>query len=471
MDLTPRIRIDFSKYAMDDDKSRGRKKDIKDNLPDFRTKFQRDRDRIIHAKAFRRLESKTQVAISHESDHNRKRLTHSLEVSQLSEIIAYNLGLNIFLTQAIALGHDLGHTPFGHGGEEILDETLKDFNRDGFKHNYQSLLVANKLETKYEEGHGLNLMWETRDGILKHTGLRENIDLSYYDDELSVEPDFPLTLEGQVVRLVDEIAQRTHDTDDGIRSNRIAFRELLEQPLIKEILTFSAKYGPGELGHLYEINEERAIFFLVRSMIKFYIADLLENTRKTLVDENVESYDDVIEARDRPIVSFSEEFERKDKDFKIGFLRPNFYDHYEIKRMDSRGKYFLKQIFLAFKENPKQLPKLTFAQYINEVKADLKKRIHRGDLQKCIEPFLGSGKLPCETKCTYVPKSKEYKLKGIDLKEAFGLYSCPIQTKASKGQGACEGVRVIVNHIAGMTDRYANLEYARLYLPPEISRV
>jgi len=473
MNLTPYTRIELARYAMDENKSKGRKKDIEDKfeLPDFRTQFQRDRDRIIHAKAFRRLESKTQVAISHESDHNRKRLTHSLEVWQISETIAYNLGLNIFLTQAIALGHDLGHTPFGHGGEEILDEILKDFNRDGFKHNYQSLLVINKLERKYEDGLALNLMWETRDGILKHTGLRPDIDLKYYDDELEKEPYFPLTLEGQVVRLVDEIAQRTHDTDDGIRSGRMSFRELLEQPFIIEILEFAGKYGREELRDLFEINDEEATFYLIRSMIKFYVADLLRNTRKTVFEENIETFDDVIGCRERPIVSFSKGFEQKDEDFKVNFLRPNFYDHYEIKRMDSRGKYFLKQIFLAFKENPKQLPKWVFEQYINEIKNDLKKRMERGDLHKSAKTIFDSDEIPCEKRCTYVPTSKEYKLRPSDLKQAFDHYGCPIQSKALKGQGACEGVRVIINHIAGMSDRFANLEYARLYLPPEISRI
>lgn len=477
-ELQPFLRIELAPYAMDDSKSaKKRKMPIKDNYPlkDFRTEFQRDRDRIIHSKAFRRLESKTQVVISHESDHNRKRLTHSLEVSQISGTIACNLGLNIFLTEAIALGHDLGHTAFGHGGEEVLTEILKDFNKQEFKHNYQSVLVVNKLERRYGPTNGLNLMWETRDGILKHTELNPEIDMKYYDDELEADPAFPLTLEGQVVRLVDEIAQRTHDTDDGLSSGRISFRKFITQPLIKEVLAFANEYKSKELvelyeTELYETDRDRIQFYLIRSMIKFYIADLLKNTRGVLEKEGIKTYQNVENHKDRPIVSFSNTFQKKDEDFEKGFLKPSFYDHYEIKRMDSRGKYFLRQMFKAFKENPKQLPIGTFQIYRKEIEDDLKKRADKGELNAPISTKLGDEMSLCEKRCRYIPNSKLHEIRPTTFKKAGSTYVCPLQRIGSKNRSACEGIRVIINHIAGMTDRYAALEFARLYLPPEISR-
>lgn len=471
--LEPNLKIIFAPFAMEESKSkRNRRAPIDDHYfpMDFRTHFQRDRDRIIHSKAFRRLESKTQVIISHESDHNRKRLTHSLEVSQISETVAYNLGLNIFLTQAIALGHDLGHTAFGHGGESLLDEILRDFNKAGFKHNYQSLLVVNKLEKMYEDEGGLNLMWETRDGILKHTGLKNNIDIKYYDDQLEKEPKFSLTLEGQVVRLVDEIAQRAHDTDDGVRSDRINFRQLLEQLFIQSVLEFAGKYKSRELEGLFEKNADQARFFLIRAMIKLYIRDLLENTRKTITHESIKTYEDVTNHINEPIVAFSKDFGEKDEEFRQKFLRPNFYDHYEVKRMDSRGKYFLRRLFNAFKENPKQLPKGTFDTYKKEILDDLKRRIDHGEAGSLTLKELEEERLFCESRCRYIPGSKIHEISPRTLEHGSNRYICPLQRRESS-KSACEGIRVIINHLAGMTDRYANLEYARLYIPPEISRI
>jgi dGTPase len=470
--LEPRLKIITASYAMKESKSEKKRRapiDDHHGPADFRREFQRDRDRIIHSKAFRRLESKTQVIISHESDHNRKRLTHSLEVSQISETIAYNLGLNIFLTQAIALGHDLGHTAFGHGGEGLLDEVLKDFDKEGFKHNYQSLLVVNKLEKTYADEGGLNLMWETRDGILKHTGLDNDINVKYYDDELEKEPVFPVTLEGQVVRLVDGIAQSTHDTDDGVGSGRINFRQLLEQPLIKNVLEFAGKQE-GDLKDLFEKNEDQARFYLIRSMIKFYIRDLLENTRKTLDHEGIKKYENVRDHINEPIVNFSKDFGEKDEEFRKNFLRPNFYDHYEVKRMDSRGKYFLRRLFNAFKDNPKQLPKGTFDIYKKEILDDLKGRIDRGEAGSLTSKELEEERLPCQNRCRYIPKSRMHEIHISTFKNASNEYICPLQ-KEDPNNPACEGIRVIINHLAGMTDRHANLEYARLYIPPEISRI
>ncbi|KKL51099.1 hypothetical protein LCGC14_2298890 [marine sediment metagenome] len=223
-------------YAMTDEKSQGRLLDIP-TTEDHRSQFQHDRDRIIHSKAFRRLESKTQVVVSNESDHNRKRLTHSLEVMQISDSMAYALGVNMSLTQAIALGHDIGHTPYGHGGQKALEKILEDHGLPGFKHNYQGLLVVNKFEDRYMDEGGLNLMFETRDGILKHTSIdSKKYNIRDYDDQLDGNRLWPITIEGQIVRIVDEIAQRTHDTDDALRTGRIEIDELLDQKIIIKVL-------------------------------------------------------------------------------------------------------------------------------------------------------------------------------------------------------------------------------------------
>lgn len=440
------LEIGFKPYAMTDDKSQGRQDQEKIVEDDFRTHFQHDRDRIIHSKAFRRLESKTQVVTSQESDHNRKRLTHSLEVMQMADSIAYALGVNIFLTQAIALGHDLGHAPFAHGGERTLNEILKDHGLAGFKHNYQSLLIVNKLETRYRDVGGLNLMYETRDGILHHTTIKKDISVEYYDKMLDPKRQFPITLEGQIVRIVDEIAQRTHDTDDGLRTGRIDLRELLEQDIMKKFI---------ELGHIdpkllienFRTETGNTISKIVVAMIKSYVLDVVRTSLKNIDKYKISIYADVKD-KDLPIVSFSPDFEKMDLIFQNDFLSPNFYSHYEIKRMDSRGNYFIKQLFKAFKRNPGQLPQKVFASFQQVVKDDLRKR----ELTFARD---------CSTAgCLYSTDDKY-------ISDEQGN-KCPVQLTA---KCACEGIRVLINYIAGMTDRHANLEYSRLYLPPEISRI
>jgi len=460
----PRLTFDYQDYAMTEEKSAyGRIEKEEPYLEvDSRTEFQHDRDRIIHAKAFRRMESKTQVAISHESDHNRKRLTHSLEVAQISESIAIILGLNTFLTCAIALGHDLGHTPFGHGGEKVLDGILKDLNMKGFKHNYQSILVVNKLEKRANGGNGLNLMWETRDGILKHTSLKGWLNVADYDAQLSEEPKFPVTLEGQIVRIVDEIAQRTHDTDDGLRSNRIKVKELVEEPVVLSTFKF-ANINEEDIINSYEKDEELVRAAIVRSMIKYYVYKLLKNTLNNIEKRNIRIYDDVLK-QDIQIVDFDEDFRKKDETFADTFLRPRFYNHYEIKRMDSRAGYFIIQLFKAFKKNPRQLHEKTYDEYINAVRQFLEeeKGGAMGKYKTDLDGFPQSDKLKCKNTCSYIPEQK------IITKEQVKKCDCPLR---KNNKPACEGMRVIVNHIAGMTDRYTHLEYSRLYFPPEISRM
>jgi dGTPase len=440
------LEICFKPYAMTDDKSQGRYDPEKTVTDDFRTQFQHDRDRIIHSKAFRRLESKTQVVTSQESDHNRKRLTHSLEVLQMADSIAYALGVNIFLTQAIALGHDLGHAPFGHGGERTLNEILKDHGLPGFKHNYQSLLIVNKLETRYRNVGGLNLMYETRDGILHHTSVKNDIPVEYFDKSLDPKRQFPVTLEGQIVRIVDEIAQRTHDTDDGLRSGRIDLRELLEQDIMKKFVELG-HIDPKSLIENFRLETGNTISKIVVAMIKCYVLEVVRTSLKHIDDYRVSNYADVKD-KDLSIVAFSPDFEKMDSIFQNEFLRPNFYSHYEIKRMDSRGNYFIKQLFKAFKRNPGQLPQKIFKTFEQAVKTDLQNR--------ALTFARNCAKDGClyETTDRYISDEQGDK--------------CPVQREA---KCACEGIRVLINYLAGMTDRHANLEYSRLYLPPEISRI
>ena len=450
-------------YAVTDRNSKGRKTEEDFHPYDYRTAFQHDRDRLIHSRAFRRLEAKTQVILIHESDHSRTRLTHSLEVGQISESIAISLGLNTFATLAIALGHDVGHAPFGHTGERALSNILSDFGLNRFKHKYQSVLLVNKLEKRYQKNDGLNLMWETRDGILKHSSLKPDIiDLNYYDRKLDDKVQWPVTLEGQIVRLVDEIAQRTHDTDDALTTNRIDVGELVKQEIVKEAIVAN---GLDSKDLVSEFSKERSpiISTLIASMIKYYVLKTIESAKKKIDAHNITTYDDVINSKEL-IIGWDDDFTKKDDAFAKDFLKPRFYEHHEIKRMDSRAEFFLKQVFKAFHMHPKQLPQSTHKLFIDSVKSHLSRLTNAKEKQFSadIRNFLNSGNLKCSDTCAYIPRSKYPN--DSQIKNSF----CPL---LKFGKNACEGIRVIINHIAGMTDRYAHLEYSRLYFPPEISRM
>ncbi len=453
---------ELAPYAVSDNNSRGRKTQEKFHPEDNRTGFQHDRDRIIHSRAFRRLEAKTQVVLIHESDHSRTRLTHSLEVGQISESIAISLGLNTFATLAIALGHDVGHTPFGHTGERALSNILFDFGLGRFKHNYQSVLVVNKLEKRYKKSDGLNLMWETRDGILKHSSLKADMDLNYYDCELDNKLQWPITLEGQIVRLVDEIAQRTHDTDDALRTNRIDISELLQQDIVKEAIVAN-DLNSEDLIKSFSKERNLIISTLIVSMIKYYVLKTIESAKKNINKYKIKTYNDVKKSKNL-IIDWDHQFKEKDTVFVTKFLKPLFYEHYEIKRMDSRAEFFLRQIFKAFHKHPKQLPQFTHDLYIDAIRSHLSKLTHSKEKKFSdeIRKYLGNSNLQCIQSCEYIPASNYPN--NIQIKNS----SCPL-LKFNKN--ACEGIRIIINHIAGMTDRYAHLEYSRLYFPPEISRM
>ena len=358
----------LASYALTDKNSKGRKFDEEHHSEDFRSQFQHDRDRILHSKAFRRLNAKTQVILTNESDHSRTRLTHSLEVGQISESIAIRLGLNTFATWAIALGHDLGHAPFGHTGERALNTIARNFGLDGFKHNYQSLLVVNQLEKTYHDYNGLNLLWETRDGILKHSKIK-NIDLDYYDDQLTESPKWPSTLEGQIVALVDEIAQRTHDTDDALRSNRISIHDLFENEIVNNAIEENGLSLDYFIQH-FKDDKSLAISSLIVFLLKYYVKNTILNSIENIKNNHISDLDSVKNCTS-PIISWNEDFAQNDSYYQDYFLKPLYYGHYEIQRMDSRAEFFIKQLFKAFKMHPKQMPKFTHDLFLDGVKNTL----------------------------------------------------------------------------------------------------
>lgn len=328
----------LASYAMRSHQSKGRI--FKEDEHPYRSIYQRDRDRIIHCAAFRRLEYKTQVFVNHEGDYYRTRLTHTLEVSQIARTIAAALRLNVDLVEAIALAHDLGHTPFGHAGEDALDEIMK--SSGGFNHNLQSLRVVDILEEKYPEFAGLNLSWEVREGIAKHS--------SAFDHKAQIKefnPHEMPTLETQVVDIADEIAYDNHDLDDGITSGLIKEDDLKELDLwnvvYKKIL---AKYD--------KIDEEKRKFQIINSLIDTQVSDLIRETENMLKKLNIRSVQQ-IRKMDKKIVCFSKNMLKLRNPLRH-FLMNKLYNHYRVIRMSNKAKRFIKELFKIYLEQPQQLP-------------------------------------------------------------------------------------------------------------------
>jgi len=335
-------RADLAPYAARDDESRGRR--YKEAYKDDRPAFERDRDRIIHCAAFRRLEYKTQVFVNHEGDYYRTRLTHSLEVSQIARGIARRLGLNQELTETIALSHDLGHTPYGHSGEAVLNDLMKDHG--GFEHNVQSLRIVEKLEERYPWFDGLNLTWEAREGLVKHTTIHDCPDLNHLEE---YEPDKPPTLEAQIIDLADEIAYNNHDIDDGLESGLIEEKELREEvELWATMIERTEQQFPA-------IDKQKQTYFSISHLIGFLILDLVGETSRNIERLNIRSLDDVRNAG-RRIVAFSEETAKKNLQLK-NFLMTHLYNHYKVKRMSSKAKMIISRLFTAYRESPMILPK------------------------------------------------------------------------------------------------------------------
>jgi len=369
---------ELAPYAMKSKDSRGRKYPEEEHQ--YRSIYQRDRDRIIHSTAFRRLEYKTQVFVNHEGDYYRTRLTHTIEVAQIARSIARALNLNEDLAEAIALAHDLGHTPFGHSGEDALKKLME--GHGGFEHNLHGLRVVDILEQKYPDFPGLNLSWELKESIVKHTSPYDHTSTT---TEYNIN-EKPL-LEAQIVDKADSIAYDNHDLDDSLKAGIITDEDLQSVDLWRETQKkVKQKYAVS--------NHDILIAQTIRTLINMEVTDLLENTLSRLKREGIKTVKDV---RNHPglIVSFSPALSEQKKKLQ-NFLFKNVYQHYRVARMSDKAKRFLEELFIAFIKNPKQLP----AEY-----------------QRWIE-------------------------------EA-GLY-----------QGVCD-------YIAGMTDRFAQDEYKKLFYPYE----
>ena len=320
-------------YACTDENTRGRVHP--EDAPIYRNQFQRDRDRIIHSAAFRRLEYKTQVFVNHEGDLFRTRLTHSLEVAQIARSIARELHLHEDLADAIALSHDLGHTPFGHAGQTALNQCMKDYG--GFEHNLQSLRVVDRLEQKYAEFHGLNLMFETREGILKHCSVKNarmlgDVAQRFIDKTQT-------GLEAQLVDLSDETAYSNHDVDDGLRYGLIAFDDLLEIKLFRDQYDKVA-------GKHRDINNRQMIHEIIRRMINVMVVDLIDTSRSNITSAQLESLQDV-RNQAKPLMSFSDEMSALNLELKQ-FLRENLYQHYRVHRMSRKAYDIITALFDAF---------------------------------------------------------------------------------------------------------------------------
>ena len=312
-----------------------------------RTPFQRDRDRIIHSMAFRRLEYKTQVFVNHEGDHYRTRLTHSLEVAQLARSIARSLQLNEDLAEACALAHDMGHPPFGHAGEEALQEALRD--HDGFDHNAQTLKLVMQLEQRYAEFNGLNLTWETLEGIAKHNGpvkhphptLKQCNEM--YNLELGTYP----SLEAQVAALADDIAYHNHDIDDGLRAGLFEVEDLLPLPMVGQTFRDIVKKYPL-------LSRQVLAHEGVREIIGNMVVDLLEETHRNLLNLDPQSVDDIRQHK-APLVSFSAEMQSVHRQLRK-FLNERMYRHYRVNRMTSKARRIVLQLFDIFEKEPHCLP-------------------------------------------------------------------------------------------------------------------
>jgi dGTPase len=331
---------ELAPYAVTESNSRGRM--IAENAPQGRSEFQRDRDRIIHSAAFRRLEYKTQVFVNHEGDLFRTRLTHSIEVAQIARSIARRLRLNEDLAEAISLAHDLGHTPFGHAGQDALNGCMKAYG--GFEHNHQSLRVVDMLEERYAEFDGLNLCFETREGILKHCSADNAAKLGDVGERFlnNRRP----SLEAQVANLADEIAYNNHDVDDGLRSGLITLEQLEAVPLVAAQL--------NEVRHAYQdLPERRVVHETVRRMIGALVTDLIRKSESNISSQNPATLEDVRNAA--ALIAYSSEMNEQQRALK-SFLSTHLYRHYRVLRMSAKAQRIICDLFGIFMADNRLLP-------------------------------------------------------------------------------------------------------------------
>lgn len=332
--------MNLASYAAHPEHSKGRA--FRETPPQGRNEFQRDRDRIIHSSAFRRLEYKTQVFVNHEGDLFRTRLTHSLEVAQIARSIARTLKLHEDLTEGIAIAHDLGHTPFGHAGQDALNECMKAYG--GFEHNLQSLRVVDLLEQRYADFDGLNLSFEMREGILKHCSVKDAKQLGDVGERFlnKTQP----SLEAQLTNYADELAYNNHDIDDGLRSGLITIEQLEEVDLFAEHF--------HQVKRRYQnLSQRRLIHETIRRMINTQVLDLCEQSQKNIQEALPHTIDDV--RNSPPLIAFSPLMQQHQLAMKR-FLRKNLYQHYKVARMSAKAKTVIKELFALFIQHPELLP-------------------------------------------------------------------------------------------------------------------
>ena len=376
--LEERERLTLAPYALKSGESRGR--EHPEDEPLYRTAFQRDRDRVLHTTAFRRLEYKTQVFVNHEGDYYRTRLTHTLEVAQIGRTIARTLGANEDLVEAICLVHDIGHPPFGHSGEMTLAALMK--GHGGFDHNQQAIRVVTFLERRYLEFNGLNLTYEVREGIVKH---ETEYDVSSAE---GYEPDKRASLEAQIANVADELTYTVHDLDDGL------YAGLLEPARLDGIGLW--ELGKKEIGFESHLFDEMTRHRVIRRLIGILVWDVCNATHARLEKANPQSVDALQSLPDN-VIGHSEEFAAMHRELK-DYLYANMYSHYRVVRMANKAEHFINRLFEAYVSNPAQLPNST-------------------------------------------------------------------QERMAQNGESLE--RVVCDYIAGMTDRYALLEYQKLFDPNE----
>ena len=332
---------ELAAYAARDITSHGRR--YPEPGPNYRSQYQRDRDRIVHSSAFRRLEYKTQVFVNHEGDMFRTRLTHSIEVAQIARSITRILALNEDLAETIALAHDLGHTPFGHAGQDALNHCMADFG--GFEHNLQSLRVVDELEERYADFPGLNLTFESREGILKHCSLSKAKELGDVGERF-IHKQQP-SLEAQVVNLADEIAYNNHDVDDGLRAELISIEQLCEVALFNDQFQVVKGQYP-------KLKGRRLIHETIRRMINRLVVDLIENSQAQLAQAAPESID-AVRNHQQELIGFSQDVREESLALKR-FLRNNLYRHFRVHRMTVKADNILRDLFNGFMHNIHLLP-------------------------------------------------------------------------------------------------------------------
>jgi dGTPase len=377
-------------YAALEHGTRGRRQP--EGVPAYRSEFQRDRDRIVHSSAFRRLEYKTQVFVNHEGDMFRTRLTHSIEVAQIGRAAARALRLNEDLTEAISLAHDLGHTPFGHAGQDALNRCMKDYG--GFEHNLQSLRVVDELEQRYADFKGLNLCFETREGILKHCSRTNAAQLGELGQRFlnGGQPG----LEAQIANLADAIAYNNHDVDDGLRSGLIQVEQL------REVALFESQYQ-AVLKQYRQLDGRTLVHEIIRRMINRQVVDLLENSWANIEAAAPDDIEDVRQL-EKPLIRFSDTMQAEHQALKR-FLHENLYRHYRVHRMSVKAQHMVSELFSAMFEDPRLMP-------------------------------------------------LEHQTRVREQEEKTG----------ESGRA-----RAVADYIAGMTDRFAILEYRKLFSPGELT--